>query len=117
MPDDFLNPDTDPFRPPAANTMVGCLHCGQQYDSYRIEWRTGTSADGEPWGFWCCPIPDCDGQGFGFDILPTDPNYRDERGGWCYSDEDEEDYDDIESLDDTESETPPRKPGDESTPW
>jgi len=27
--------------------------------------------------------------GFGFDILPTDPEYRDERGGWVMDDEEE----------------------------
>src|SRR5438552_1727941 len=25
-------------------------------------------------GFWCCPVPGCSGTGFGFDILPVDPN-------------------------------------------
>jgi hypothetical protein len=76
-----LEPDGDPFGPPAENTTVGCLHCGQEYDSYRIEWRVEDTANG-PHGFWCCPIPGCDGRGFGFDILPTDPNYHDEHGGW-----------------------------------
>ena len=101
MPPD---PENDPFGPPAVNTEVGCLHCGEVYDSYRIEWREGTDADGKPWGFWCCPIPGCDGKGFGFDILPTDPNYRDENGGWF--DDDGED----EAIGEVDDTPPPRRP-------
>ena len=88
---DPLDPDADPFKPPAIPTEVSCLHCGREYDSYLIEWRVETSCDGSQHGFWCCPTPGCDGRGFGFDILPTDPEYRDERGGWVMDDEDEED--------------------------
>ena len=84
--------DSDPFRPPVVPTEVECLHCGQDYDSYLIEWREQLDEKGELTGFWCCPTPGCDGIGFGFDILPTDPEYRDERGGWfCCDDEEEED--------------------------
>ncbi len=86
---DRLDPDSDPFRPPAIPTLVSCLHCGQEYDSYRIEWRVERDSQGQPHGFWCCPIAGCDGKGFGFDIFPTDPDYRDERGGWFFDDEDE----------------------------
>ena len=97
-----LDPDADPFKPPAIPTEVGCLHCGEEYDSYLIEWRVETLADGSQRGFWCCPTPGCDGAGFGFDILPTDPEYRDERRGWAV-DEEENDYeeeDDYEEGDD-----------------
>ena len=74
----------------------GCLHCHETYDSYLIEWRIETDEKGEKHGFWCCPTENCDGRGFGFDILPTDPNYHDERGGWVWTDdEDEEEYDDL----------------------
>ncbi len=98
---DRLDPDADCFKPPAVPTEVGCLHCQQTYDSYLIEWRVYTASDGSPHGFWCCPTPDCDGKGFGFDIFPTDPDYRDEDGNrmWCGDDEDEEDEEDIEDLD------------------
>lgn len=78
------DPDSDPFRPPKENTTVCCIHCGEVYDSYRIEWRV--FEDGE--GFWCCPIEGCDGMGFRFDIHPTDPNWQsgeddgDFEGGW-----------------------------------
>ena len=93
---DPLNPDTDPFRPPAISTLVGCLHCGEEYDSYRIEWRIETDNEGRRHGFWCCPIENCDGRGFGFDILPVDRDYCDEDGKrmWCSDDEDDSDCDD-----------------------
>lgn len=86
---DALNPDNDIFKPPAISTLVGCLHCGQTYESYRIEWLVETESDGRRLGFWCCPIENCDGRGFGFDILPVDPDYRDEDGNKMWvSDED-----------------------------
>ena len=75
---DPLDSQADPFRPPELSVEVSCLHCGLEYDSYLIEWRVETTVDGSQHGFWCCPTPGCDGRGFGFDILPTDPNYRDE---------------------------------------
>ncbi len=84
---DPLDASADPFRPPDVPTLVACLHCGQEYDSYRIEWRIERDSEGRPHGFWCCPVPGCDGKGFGFDILPVDPEYRDERGGWVCDDE------------------------------
>jgi hypothetical protein len=111
MPPD---PENDPFGPPAANTEVGCLHCGEVYDSYRIEWRERTDVDGKLRGFWCCPIPGCDGIGFGFDILPTDPNYQDEYGGWVH--DGDEDWDEDGALD--EPPPPHRTPDDDSdTPF
>ena len=61
---DPLDADGDPFRPPEIPTLVFCLHCRQEYDSYRIEWRVSTNADGKPHGFWCCPIPGCGGLEF-----------------------------------------------------
>jgi hypothetical protein len=62
------------------------LHCGQEYDRFRIEWRIERNANGEAHGFWCCPIPGCDGKGFGFYVFPVDSDFRDERGGWFYDD-------------------------------
>jgi hypothetical protein len=99
MTDNPLDPSGDPFGPPEVSVEVECLHCGQQYDSYLIEWRIETDAEGKQHGFWCCPTPGCGGMGFGFDIFPTDPNYRDERGGWVYSDEDDE-YDEEDFVED-----------------
>jgi hypothetical protein len=99
MTHDSLNPDNDPFGPPAISTVVHCIHCGEEYDSYRIEWRVEHDADGGVHGFWCCPMPGCGGTGFGFDIFPVDPEYRDENGElmWCSDDEDEEEdeFDDV----------------------
>ncbi len=115
-----LDRDSDPFRPPAVSILVGCLHCQEVYDSYRIEWRIEGSADGKRHGFWCCPIPGCDGKGFCFDIFPLDPNYEDEYGRvWVY--DDEEDTDEEEDG----FELPPQSerngsklPGhDEGLPW
>jgi hypothetical protein len=84
-----LDPDTDPFRPPETSILVGCLHCRQEYESYLIEWRAESGADGNPSGFWCCPTPGCGGKGFWFDIFPLDPEYEDERGGFVWVDEDD----------------------------
>ena len=99
MADNPLDPAGDPFGPPEVSVEVACLHCGQQYDSYLIEWRIETDAEGEQHGFWCCPMPGCSGMGFGFDILPTDPNYRDERGGWMHCDDEDDDAIDEDDFD------------------
>jgi hypothetical protein len=100
MPRDPLEPD-DTFRPPAIPTEVGCLHCGKTFESYLIEWRVETGFDGQPRGFWCCPTPGCDGRGFGFDILPTDPDYVGEDGERIYvDDESDEDADEFDLFDD-----------------
>ena len=85
-----LDPDADPFHPPTLSTLVSCLHCGEEYDSYRIEWRVESDRNGQPHGFWCCPIVNCDGRGFGFDIFPVDPDYRYENGDKMWTDDEEE---------------------------
>jgi hypothetical protein len=90
MAGDNLDPEADCFKPPAVPIEVHCIHCGSEYESYRIEWRIEVDANGSKHGFWCCPIEGCDGKGFGFDILPTDPEYRDENGGWVWDDDDED---------------------------
>ncbi len=69
MPDPF-DKFSDPFAPPKEPCMVCCIHCGSTYDSWRILWRDMPGEAIE--GAWCCPIPGCDGIGFGFDILPVD---------------------------------------------
>jgi len=93
--------ENDPFRPPDIPILVQCLHCGQEYDSYLIEW-VEEPGDCDLPGFWCCPVEGCSGKGFGFDILPVDPDYRDERGGWASFDE--EDDEDSDGDDDWEDE-------------
>jgi hypothetical protein len=97
------DPDSDPFAPPEISTEVFCIHCGETYDSWQIEWRVQTCADGTERGFWCCPIPDCDGMGFGCDILPIDPNYRDERGGRRHDGAEDEDWNEDEWDDHSDS--------------
>lgn len=95
--EEVADSQSDPFKPPVISTIVHCLHCGQEYDSYRIEYRILTARDGERCGFWCCPIEGCDGRGFGFDVFPVDPEYRDDDGNLMWSsdvdahDEDRED--------------------------
>ncbi|HUT58235.1 MAG TPA: hypothetical protein VNA25_10345 [Phycisphaerae bacterium] len=76
----------DPFCPPAEPCRVCCLHCGQEYDSSQIVWRSGANG-----AFWCCPVEGCDGAGFGFDIHPVDSPL------W----EDDEDDDDLDDPDET----------------
>ena len=78
-------PERDPFGPPKVNCVVVCLHCREQYDSYRIRWMEFESDSGAKQGFWCCPTPGCDGKGFLFDIHPIDPNWEGDgemTGGW-----------------------------------
>ncbi len=103
------NPDTDPFRPPAIPTEVWCLHCGREYESYLIEWHEKVDGRGEVQGFWCCPTPGCGGKGFGFDIFPTDPEYRGEDGEPMWfdddSDEDGEFLDEFDFDDDAASDS------------
>ncbi|HEY1379043.1 MAG TPA: hypothetical protein VGF55_19740 [Gemmataceae bacterium] len=111
MPDDQrLEPCEDGMHPPAIPTEVFCLHCRQVYESYLIEWRVKTCRDGRRRGFWSCPNPDCDGVGFGCDLLPTDPEYQDERGGWVHDEDDEdeayEDSDDFADPPDANGDTP-----------
>jgi hypothetical protein len=56
--------------------------------------------------------------GFGFDILPVDPDCQDERGGWVHSEEeDEEEVDDNDPLPPPGSD-PARDPNDDDAlPW
>ncbi len=93
--------ESDPFGPPKTSVEVGCLHCGKTYESYLIEWREETSADGRRRGFWCCPTPGCGGIGFGCDIFPTDPDWKDPEGNLfiSYDDEEDPDFDEFEDDD------------------
>lgn len=80
MPDLPEDAYKDCFHPPSIPTLVGCLHCGKEYDSYLIEWRESTDSDEKRRGYWCCPTPGCGGAGFGFDIFPLDSEYVDPDG-------------------------------------
>lgn len=92
--------EKDVFHPPTIPTLCQCLHCGEEYESYLIQWNTDRLIAGR-FGHWVCPTEDCDGVGFGFDILPIDPDYVDEYGNRVWSeDDDADDLDDVEALDD-----------------
>ena len=101
--DDPDAPIKDGMHPPTQPQLVGCLHCGEEYDSWRIEWRVNDRGH----GFWCCPTPGCGGAGFGMDIWPAD---FDDDGTWTDADgrelhwdfgDDEEDEDDDFEFDDS----------------
>ena len=107
-----LDPEDDCFKPPPRNILVHCIHCGEEYDSYRIEWRVLEDDEGRM-GFWCCPIEGCDGKGFGFDIFPANPEEGEEFGIMHFDDDDEEEIDD---WDEEEWKDPPPESSDGSPP-
>jgi hypothetical protein len=117
MEDNSLDPDSDPFKPPPGSVLVHCIHCGEEYESYRIEWRVYDEPDGRH-GFWCCPIEECDGKGFGFDIFPID---REEAARFGIEIWDDEDGEDDEFHDEDWDDAPPRSsddpPPDEDIPY
>jgi antitoxin HicB len=99
LSDSDLPPEAlrDPMRPPKESTLVHCIHCDEEYDSWRMVYRVSVGHDGKVHGFWCCAMPGCDGAGFQFDIFPVDPNYIAEdgqpQGEWVDCDERDEDCD------------------------
>ncbi len=119
--------ERDPFRPPTVPVKVHCLHCDQEYESYLIHWVDDVIESDSP-GFWCCPTPGCDGKGFGFDIFPVDPDYRDEEGNLMWmEDDDDEEYDEVDECADREREVedwevdagrqPPGEDAEDDLPW
>lgn len=118
-----IDPQDDCFKPPAIPTLVHCLHCGEEYESYLIYWEDGVDARGKPDGFWSCGIDDCDGRGFGFDIFPLDPDYIGEDGERMWNnDPDTADDDESESAeatweDDATDWTPDDLMGEDDIPW
>ena len=73
--DDPDRPVEDGMHPPTVPQLVECIHCGEEFDSWRMEWRV----DDDGHGFWRCPTAGCDGAGFGIDIYPVD---FDDEGRW-----------------------------------
>ncbi len=119
--------ERDPFRPPTVPVIVHCLHCDQEYESYLIHWVEDAIESDSP-GFWCCPTPGCDGKGFGFDIFPIDPDYRDEDGNLMWmEDDDDEEYDEVDEGVDPNLEAedgevdagrqPPGEDAEDDLPW
>jgi hypothetical protein len=116
--------ESDPNRPPRIPVLVFCLHCQREYESYLIQW-VNDEHDGTD-GSWKCPTPGCQGAGFGMDIFPVDPEYRDDNGEliWAEGDDvsdvgalwDDEELDWAEVDDDADLESdmlPPSYFGDE----
>jgi len=118
---DPTDPRGDPFAPPSIVTLVHCLHCDEEYESYLIEWRIEEGHEGKPHGFWCCPILGCDGKGFGFDILPVDAAWTDPDGrdmGWIYDDDEDDDEDEDEDGQDLDfGQDGPSDDDDTELPW
>jgi hypothetical protein len=84
--------EDDLYAPPRVACEVTCLRCGETYESFLIRWvEDATCAGG---GYWGCPTPDCDGQGFMLDIHPLDQ--------FCWLGDDEEIAEDL--LDDDQAE-------------
>ena len=53
----------DPFGPPKNAVRVYCLHCGETYMSNEIARNPDVK-------LWVCKnYPQCDGAGYGFDIM------------------------------------------------
>jgi hypothetical protein len=110
--------DRDPFGPPPTPTLVGCLHCHQEYESYLIERRLEPDVNGVPRWWWCCPTDGCDGKGFGFDILPCDRDWTDENGERMWSDDGDYDEDEWDELDHpTPDPDPDKKTDDGDIPY
>src|SRR5688500_11269255 len=92
------DPSHDPFAPPKTPCEVQCVHCGESYESWHIEWRDDATLSSAG-GAWCCPTPGCDGIGFGFDIFPVDPAWTDENGEHLIAQLDDDDEEDEEDDD------------------
>lgn len=61
----------DSFAPPVEPVAVVCVHCGKGYMSDRMVWGTkeGMRATSP---LWWCPTDNCDGAGYGFDVVRVD---------------------------------------------
>lgn len=72
------------FAPPKQAVKVGCMHCGDNYDSSEMVWEYRLECQAPMFELWCeepdegpitplwwCKNKDCDGAGFGHDIHPT----------------------------------------------
>ena len=102
IPDD-LPPEAvaDCFGPPPEPCECYCLHCQRVVNSSDMWYQR--VIDGPPGlgGFWMCPTPNCDGQGFSFDLHPTDPDHP-ANAGWSWSDDEEwDESDDVDGGDES----------------
>lgn len=77
---------TDVFGPPSEPIEVHCLHCNHVYMSDLIV--PVEADDGSI--HYACPVPNCSGMGFGFDIHPADPTWCSEETGYFQTWDDDE---------------------------
>lgn len=74
------------FPPPDEPIMVYCLHCGKEYMSSEMIPPDGGArgrAARTPImmeGMWWCATPGCNAGGFGLDIFPVNPDWKDPKG-------------------------------------
>jgi hypothetical protein len=55
------------YDPPVVPVSVRCYVCGEAYTSDRMVFEERFGED----ELWRCPTDQCDGVGFGYDVLPT----------------------------------------------
>lgn len=63
------NADDDLFKPPVKSELVECLHCDQQYQSSEMVYEIRPEMSDLK--FWYCKNRQCNGAGYGFDIMPV----------------------------------------------
>jgi hypothetical protein len=80
--------------PPDEPIMVFCLHCGKEYMSSEMVPPSGKRTPVMMEGMWWCGTPGCNAGGFGLDIFPVDPEWKDPKGlvHIITDDEEEEDF-------------------------
>ena len=72
--------DESGFPPPDVPIMVYCLHCGKEYMSSEMVPPDGKRTEEMMEGFWWCGTPGCNAGGFGLDVFPVDPEWKDPKG-------------------------------------
>lgn len=107
--------DDAAFPPPDEPIMVYCLHCGKEYMSSEMVFReipsvpAAASADASAGaattsagGLWFCPTPGCNVGGFGLDVFPVDPDWKDPTGKLRTVWDPEDDASDLNDEDDVD---------------
>jgi hypothetical protein len=74
------------FPPPDDPIMVYCMHCGKEYMSSEMippsggKQRRAARTPEMMEGIWWCATPGCNAGGFGLDVFPVDPEWKDPKG-------------------------------------
>ncbi len=68
------------FPPPDEPIMVFCMHCGKEYMSSEMVPPDGTRSPIMMDRMWWCGTPGCSAGGFGLDVFPVDPEWKDPKG-------------------------------------